>query len=266
MKRSIPKAFTLCLTTICFASIGWAQTDNTTLRDRPGAAPTPGSSGTGIYGTPSSSHTARAGEPVRLSKLMNSSLKSQSGESLGQVQDIIVDPSNGQIQFAVLSVNSSSTGTPTTSGIGTTTTPGISTPPGAIAGGQLVALPWRLVSSSGQGQFTASVDRTTLQNAPTFSSSSWPTMNSTWMQSVYSHFGVSPSSSTGAPGSSSGTGTGTGTGTGLGNPSTPGAPSSPGTPDISYPGGTRPPNTTPTPGTTPSAGSGSGAGTGSGGK
>lgn len=256
MKRTIPKAFTLCLTTVCLASMGWAQNDSTTQNGRPGAATPPGSTGAGIYGTQSSSYTTRAGEPVRLSKLMNTSLKSQSGESLGQVQDLIVDPSNGQIQFAVISVNSSSSGTPTTSGIGTTTTPGIATPTGTTSGGQLVALPWRLVSSSGEGQFTASVDRTTLQKAPAFSSSSWPTMNSTWMQSVYSHFGVSPSSSTGAPGSSSGTGTGTGTGTGLGNPSTPGVPSTPGTPDISFPSGVRSPSTAP--GTPPSAGTGSG--------
>src|SRR5687767_12905396 len=104
MKRSILRAFTLCLTTVCVASIGWAQTDSTTQSGRSGTPTTPGSSGTGIYGTQSGSYTTRAGEPVRLSKLMNSNLKSQSGESLGQVQDLIVDPSNGQIQFAVLSV------------------------------------------------------------------------------------------------------------------------------------------------------------------
>ena len=171
MKRSILRAFTLCLTTVCVANIGRAQNGNTIPGGRSGAATTPGSSGTAAYGTLPGS-TARAGEPVRLSKLMNASLKSQSGESLGQVQDLIVDPSNGQIQFAVLSVNNASSGTATSSGIGTTTTPGISTPTGISSGQQLTAVPWRLVTSSGEGQFTASVDRTTLQSAPTFSSSS----------------------------------------------------------------------------------------------
>ncbi len=247
MKRSVLRASALCLTMACLASIALAQDDSNTRSGQSGA--TPGSSGTGTYATPSSSYTTHAGEPVRLSKLMNTSLKNQSGESLGQVQDLIIDPSNGQIQFAVLSMDSTSTSTP---GTGTPTTSGIGTP----AGGHLVAVPWRLVSSSGQGQFTASVDRSTLQRAPMFSSSSWPTMNSTWMQSIYSHFGVSPSTSTGAPGS--GTGTGTGTGTGLGNPSTPGVPSTPGTPDISFPGAVRPPSTTPS--TTPGNGAGTGTG------
>ena len=258
MKRSILRAFALCLTTVCAGSIGWAQNDNT--------APSGRSSGTATYGTPSSSSATRAGEPVRLSKLMNTSLKSQTGESLGQVQDLVVDPSNGQIQFAVISLNGASAGAPginssTTTGIGAR--PGIATPEpstsiGTAAGGKLVAVPWRLVNSSGQGQFTASIDRATLQSAPTFDNSSWPTMNSTWMQSVYSHFGVRPNSSTGAPGSSSGTGTGAGTG--LGNPSTPGVPSAPGTPDISSPGGIRPPSPT------PSSGTGTGTGPGAGGK
>src|SRR5688500_1671996 len=97
MQRSILRPLTLCLTTVCAASIAAGQTGSTTPGTRPGAATTPGSSGTGIYGTqPSSYSTMRAGEPVRLSKLMNTSLKSQTGESLGQIQDLIVDPSNGQ--------------------------------------------------------------------------------------------------------------------------------------------------------------------------
>lgn len=276
MKRSILRAFALCLTTVFLTGSAWAQDDSTTSKSRSGRSGSTSQSGSspssGIYGT-ASSYTSRAGQPVRLSQLMHTSLKSQSGESLGQVQDIVIDPTSGQIQFAVLSLNSSGTGAPGTStstttgtSTGTSTTPGASTTTSTTTGGQLVALPWRLITSSGQGQFTASVDRSTLQSAPTFSSSSWPTMDSTWMQGVYSHFGVSPSS-TGAPGTSSGTGTstGTGTGTGLGNPSTPGVPSTPGTPDINPPRSTTP-STTPGTGTgTGGTGTGSGTGTGTGG-
>ena len=253
MKRSILRACALCLTTTFVAAMACAQDDSSTS----GGAAKSGKPGLGAsrdaYGTPSSSaDTTPAGQPVRLSKLMNTSLKNQSGESLGQVQDLVIDPMSGQIQFAVLSLSGTGRGVP---GIGTSTSTGIgastdtSTAPGAhsstTAGGQLVAIPWRLVSSSGQGQFTASIDRSMLRSAPTFSNSSWPTMDSMWMQSVYSHFGVSPSS-TGGPGSSSGTGTGTG----LGNPSTPGVPLSPGTPDITPPSGAgKAPSTTPGSGT-----------------
>jgi len=186
---------------------------------------------------------------VRMTKLINSNLKSQSGESLGQVQDLILDPVTGQVQFAVLN-----TGASGSSSVGTSTTSGIGTNPGAIgttASGQLVAIPWQLVSSSGQGQYIASVDRTKLQSAPTFSSSSWPTIDAAWMQSVNSHYGLS-GTGTGRPGSN----TGTGTGTGIGNPSAPGSLNPPGRPAIGSPNGLRP-----TPGTAPGSGTGTGSGT-----
>jgi sporulation protein YlmC with PRC-barrel domain len=200
-------------------------------------------------------------------------LRNQTGESLGQVQDVVIDPTSGQIQFVVLQLSPSAAGAPgstssTTTGLGTRPGQGtVSNPRSApsttssygTTGGRLVAIPWRLLSHASGDQFTATVDRSKLESAPTFSSTSWPTMDSTWMQSVYSHFGTTAPASTGAPGSSSGTGTGTGTG--LGNPATPGVPATPGTPDISPPT----PGTTPstTPGARPGAGS---SGTGTSGK
>src|ERR1043166_6865146 len=208
MKRSILRALALCLSMTFVAGIAWAQDDNTSKsrssRSGSTSQTSPGSS-SGIYGSApsSSSFTTQVGQPVRLSRLMNTSLKSQSGESLGQVQDLVIDPTSGQIQFAVISTSSAGTGAPgssTSTSSGTGTSRGTSIGIGGTgtsstaAGGQLVAIPWRLVTSSGQGQFTATIDRNTLQSAPTFNSSSWPTMDSAWMQSVYSHFGVSPSS------------------------------------------------------------------------
>ena len=184
---------------------------------------------------------------IRLTKLINTSLKSRSGESLGVVQDLIVDPVTGQIQFAILNASAGETsGVSTTSGVGTT--PGAT---GTTVGGQFVAIPWRLVSSSSPGQYTANIDRTKLQSAPTFSGSAWPTLDAAWMRSVDSHYGLS-GTSTGRPGSN--TGTGTGTGTGIESPSTP---SSRGTPGLSSPSGLRP-----APGTAPSGGTGTGTGSG----
>ena len=261
MKRSILRALALGLTAACATGYTWAQADSPTRprSDRqPGTTSPPGlgtsssavSSGTRISSYPSQS---QAGQPVRFSKLMNSNLKGQSGESLGQVQDIVLDPVSGQAQFVVLQLGGAAAVTPNT--FPTTT-------PGATAGGNLVAVPWRLLTPAGD-QFTATVDRAKLESAPTFNASTWPTMDSAWIQRVYSHFGV-PSTGTGAPGSGTGTSSGTssgtpdtGPGTGVGNPSTPGLPATPGTPDIS------PPSTRP--GTIP-PGTGAGTGPGPGGK
>ena len=261
MKRSILRAFALCLTTAFLASHALAQNDSTKPPGASGASTSP----YGAQGTSTSSSSSQAGQSIRLSKLMNTSLRSQTGESLGQVQDIIVDPTSGQVQFAVLSLSGSAAGAPgssssTATGIGTPAADtSVSSPRSAPAttgsygtgSGKLVAIPWRLLSRASGDQFTATVDRLKLESAPTFSSAAWPTMDSAWMQRVYSHFGVD-ATGTGAPGSSSGTGTG------LGNPATPGLPSTPGTPDITPPSpGTRPSTT---PGTTPGS-SGTGTGT-----
>lgn len=274
MKRSILRAFALCLTTAFVTGTAWAQ-DQT----QPGRSPSPsGTSGSTSQGGPGSSRfstssTMGAGHSARISKLMNTSLRGQTGESLGQIQDLVIDPTSGQIQFVVLSLDSSATGAPGTSSA-TTTDSSVSSPRSATTGvgsygtptsqGRFVAIPWRLIRSSGSDQYTATVDRTKLQTAPTFSAMAWPTMDSTWSQRVYSHFGID-ATGRGAPGTDAGTGTGTDSGTR--NPSTPGVPSTPGTPDITPPTpGTSP--TPPTPGTIPGASSsGTGTGTsGSGGK
>jgi sporulation protein YlmC with PRC-barrel domain len=265
MKRSILRALALCLAMTVAAAYAQTPTSSDSSSGTKSQTPQQGAPGTssGTYspGTQSSSPSSTtAGQSIRLSKLMNSSLKGQTGDSLGQVQDVIVDPTSGQLQFVVLSLSSSASGAPgtgTSATTGTRTTdPSISSPRSANTGigsygtttgsGKLVAIPWRLLNASSGDQFTAMVDRTKLESAPTFSATSWPTMDSAWMQRVYSHFGVD-ATGTGAPG------TGTGTGTGTSNPSTPGLPSTPGTPDITPPANSTP---SPTPGTSPSGGSG----------
>ena len=261
MKRSILRAFALCLTTTLVAGTACAQDSP----DKAGSLKSPTDSSTstsqGGPGAYSSSSSMRSGQPARVSKLMNTSLRGQTGESLGQVQDIIIDPTSGQVQFVVLSLDTSSTGAPGTSST-TSTDSSVSSPRtsasgigsfGTAAGGRLVAIPWRLITSSGSDQYTATVDRAKLQSAPTSAGTAWPIMDSAWSQRVYSHFGVD-ATGRGAPGSDNSTGTGTGTG--IGNPASPGVPSTPGTPDIAPPTpGTSPTPTTP--GTVPNT-SGSG--------
>lgn len=272
MKRSILRAFALCLTTAFVADTAYAKDDSEKSSGIKSRTDSSSPTSTPAYSSETSarSHSTHAGQPIRVSKLINNSLRGQSGDSLGQVQDIVVDPASGQIQFVVLSLGGAaigaagSTSAPSTenSVSGARSAPSKVGSYGTVTDGRLVAVPWRLISSSGSDQYTATVDSAKLQSAPTFSSSSWPTMDSAWSQRVYSHFGVnapasgSPHSNTGAPGSDSGTGTGIGTGTGLGNPATPGAPTTPGTPDITPPAGGASPSATP--GTVPNASAGSG--------
>ncbi len=282
MKRSILRAFALCITTAFLAGQASAQDDTDKSKSRtdsPGS-PTPGGPGaTSAYsaGPAPNAYPTRAGLPARLSKLMNAGLRGKTGEALGQIHEILIEPGSGQIQFVVLSISDASAGA-TGASTSPSTETSVSSPRsapsavgsyGTVTGGRLVAVPWRLISSSGSDQYTASIDKARLQSAPAFSSTTWPIMDSAWSHRVYSHFGVdapvsgSRTSAAGAPGSDTGTGTGASPvpGSGPGNPATPGVPSLPGTPDITPPSPAATPGTSPNtlPGTVPSA-------TGTGGK
>jgi hypothetical protein len=103
-----------------------------------------------------------------LSQLTGSSLKNTSGESLGQINDFVVDPTTGRIEFAVLSLS------------------------GGANSGKLTAIPLTLIRPSGEGQnLTANIDKDKLASAQTFDRSQWPDMSQeNWGQTVYSHYGL----------------------------------------------------------------------------
>ena len=161
--------------------------------------------------------TGRTQHEIRASQLTGADVKSSSGDSVGTMSDVIINPQSGKVDFAVISLgaNTPSSGTTGTSSTASATA-GSST--SSTAGGtKQVAVPWTLLhpanmgasptASSGMGQqtFTYSGDTSKLQTAPAFD----PTTDMTkpgWLQSVFSYFGVNPSSATGgatSPGSSS---------------------------------------------------------------
>lgn len=81
---------------------------------------------------------------VRLSKLMDANIQSNSGEDLGKLEDVVVDPRSGQIKFAVL-------------GRG-----------GFLGlGEKLVPVPWKAIQVKSEKQFTLNVDKEKLKTAPT---------------------------------------------------------------------------------------------------
>src|SRR5215831_12513188 len=93
---------------------------------------------------------------VRASKLVGAQVNDISGNQAAQIQDIIVNPRSGRIDFALLSLK----GTP------------------ANASGNLVPVPWKLLKpstaqygdASSQPVFTLNVDQSKLSGAPTVSS------------------------------------------------------------------------------------------------
>lgn len=199
------------------------------------------------------SATGRGGQDIQASKLMSAPVKASSGDSnLGTINDVIINPTSGRVDFAIISVESSgstsgalssdttSPGQSGTSAASSRRSPGSTGTSGSLSsstGGKLVAVPWSLIRSSGssaygststtsgsQVSFVFNGDQSKLQGAPTFDPNSDLSQPS-WRQSVYSYFGTSPSSSTGGATSPGGIGTSSSEGSG-GSLSTPGSSSS----------------------------------------
>ena len=222
-----------------------------------------------------SSHSQQA---VRASEVIGADVKGSSGSQIGQIEDVILNPTSGRVEFAVISrsgMGAGSSTTSSTSGMGSsgqgTTTPGTSDTgmPGSqnrigtsgsqttggtgssssstygstssSRSGQLIAVPWSLLrpdassssgttmsstagQMSGERGFTLNVSESKLEQAPSLSRGSWSEIGRPeFRQRVYSHFGVSSSSSTGAAESPYGRSTGSSSGSMTPGSTTPGS-------------------------------------------
>jgi len=139
-------------------------------------------------------------------------------QQLGQIEDLIANPQTGRIEFAVVSKGDKlcpipmqllqpqggSQGGSSTSTSGTTS--GTSSTTSDTTSGTSSTSPFgRSSASAGQRvTFVAQIDKSKIDQAPSFSRSQWPEMSQTWSQQIYSHYGVTPEAAggTGSPGSS----------------------------------------------------------------
>lgn len=125
------------------------------------------------------SATGRTSEPdVRVSRLVGAQVNDRSGNGVGQVQDIILNPETGRIDFALLSL----------SGAAANSSPSTN----------LVPVPWTLLKTSAAQcadksetpVFTLNTDPAKVTRAPTVD---WSNPNqSQWRQRIYAYYGVTP--------------------------------------------------------------------------
>lgn len=171
---------------------------------------------------------------VRASQLRGASIQDSSGARIGQIQDIIVNPASGRIDFAVISLSgqgsasspsgssygsssqnqqygnqaTAGTGSSTATNSGTEYSSSTST---AASSGKMIPVPWSLLkpasesdqyassSSGARPSFTLNVDQSKLSEAPTIDRGSWAEVGqSEWRQRIYSYYGVSESATGGA--------------------------------------------------------------------
>jgi sporulation protein YlmC with PRC-barrel domain len=200
-----------------------------------------GQPATGNYGA-SSQWDHGAQHHARLSHLMNATVQSKDGRTLGYIRDFTIDPQSGRIEFAVLSRGM--TGTPGALGNSTPTqSPGVNSSKGSEgssaalgsnpstgygaynATGKLIPVPWQLFSESWNGQHSGTapgtfganrsvttmgtptlvlnIDESKLQSAPSIEGNNWNELQQgQFDQRVYSYFGVNRMSGAGSAGSS----------------------------------------------------------------
>lgn len=109
----------------------------------------------------------------RSSKITGAKVKNTTGESLGDIKDLVIDPSNGQVVYAVVSFG------------------------GVMGmGNKLFAIPWRALHwTSPKDYYVLDLDKDTLKNAPGFDKKHWPDSSDSWdlqREGLNQFYGVSP--------------------------------------------------------------------------
>jgi hypothetical protein len=107
----------------------------------------------------------------RGSKTIGTKVENAEGESLGKIEDLVIDAGEGRVTAVILSIG------------------------GFLGiGEKLVAIPLSAFDyDEGKGRFVLDIDRETLKDAPAFHSDEWPELiDRVWAADVYTYFGFPP--------------------------------------------------------------------------
>ena len=145
-------------------------------------------------------------QPIAL-KVVGTNLRDNQGATVGRVEDLVVDPASGRIEFLIVSAFYPTNST------------------------KLMPIPWKAVSARSEQSagapganqiFALNFPRTKLQRAPTFERYRWPDMaQSAWRQPIYQFYSAKEVAAEGGTGSETETGAGVGANTSSPPPSLP---------------------------------------------
>lgn len=110
--------------------------------------------------------------PLSSTSIQGTNVVNLRGESLGEIQDLMIDPESGRVIYAVLDFG------------------------GFLGiGDKLFAVPMQAFTIDRENErFTLNVTKERLENAPGFDKSNWPTTaNNTFLDSVYSYYNINRS-------------------------------------------------------------------------
>lgn len=109
----------------------------------------------------------------RASKIIGTAVKNPNGDKLGEIKDLVLNPENGQVVYAVVAFG------------------------GVMGmGNKLFAIPWQALHwSVDRGNYALNMDKTTLKTAPGFDKKHWPDSSDSWdlqREGLNQFYGVSP--------------------------------------------------------------------------
>jgi sporulation protein YlmC with PRC-barrel domain len=126
-------------------------------------------------------HAAQPGQmlqSVRASQLIGANVQSATGDNIGDINDLVLDPQSGQVQFAVLGIGGFL-------GIGERLTP----------------VPWQAIDVRGERNFTLNVDRQKLEAAPSIQRGQWNELQQPgYVERLYTYYGMEAPTAVGGPG------------------------------------------------------------------
>jgi sporulation protein YlmC with PRC-barrel domain len=124
-----------------------------------------------INDTTAGPHDGPGPEVMAADTLAGDEVVNASGESLGEIKDIMIDVPSGRVAYAVLSFG------------------------GFLGlGDKLFAIPWQALQLDADNKcFVLNVTKEELKNAPGFDEDQWPSMaDPQWAQSVHDFYGYKP--------------------------------------------------------------------------
>ena len=108
---------------------------------------------------------------VRASTLRDMDVKNQQGETIGEIERVMVDVEDGRVAYVILDFGG-----------------------WFDVGGRHVAAPWEALKlTPGAEEATLTIDQEKLRQAPGFAPRAWPTtVERPWMHDVYNYYGYPP--------------------------------------------------------------------------
>lgn len=108
----------------------------------------------------------------RASQMIGTEVDNPQGENLGKIEEIVIDPADNRVAYAVLSFG------------------------GFLGlGEKYFAIPWNALQHKGEDGETMvlDVDKERLENAPGFNKNDWPDMaNRSWGKEIHAYYGLQP--------------------------------------------------------------------------